>query len=107
MQMVFADASIHCLHLLSIRGAQMANLSIRGVDDLALARLKTAARRQGQSLNAYLIGLINRDTGVAGGEARPRYDDLDHLAGTWSAEDFEAFAAAQADFERIDEGLWQ
>jgi hypothetical protein len=105
MQVQVADTSIHCLHLLAIRGAQMANLSIRGVDDLAVERLKTAARRQGQSLNAYLIGLINRDTGVGGGEARPRYDDLDHLAGTWSAEDFEAFAAAQAGFERIDEGL--
>jgi hypothetical protein len=84
----------------------MANLSIRGVDDLAVDRLKTAARRQGQSLNAYLIDLINRDTGVGGGQARPRYDDLDHLAGTWSADDYDAFAAAKADFEHIDERLW-
>lgn len=85
----------------------MANLSIRGVEDLALERIKAAARRRGQSLNAYLVGLINRDAGLAGGEARPRYTDLDHLAGTWTTEDFEAFAAAQADFERIDEALWQ
>jgi hypothetical protein len=54
-----ANASFLCLHFWSIRGAQMANLSIRGVDDLALERLKTAARRQGQSLSAYLIGPIN------------------------------------------------
>lgn len=85
----------------------MANLSIRGVEDLALERIKAAARRQGQSVNAYLIGLINRDAGLASGEARPRYDDLDHLAGTWSAQDFEVFSAAQADFERIDVGLWE
>jgi hypothetical protein len=85
----------------------MANLSIGGVDDLAVDRLKTAARQQRHSLNAYLSGLINRDTEVGDGAARPRCDDLDHFAGACSAEDFEAFAAAQADVERIEEGLWQ
>lgn len=85
----------------------MANLSIRGVDEQALDRLRAAASHEGLSLNAYLVGLINRDAGLAGGRARPRYDDLDALSGTWSAEDFDAFAAAQADFERIDPGLWE
>ena len=85
----------------------MANVSIRGVDEQALERLRTAATREGLSLNAYLVGLINRDAGLAGGRARPRYDDLDALAGTWSVEAFDAFAAAQADFERIDPGLWE
>lgn len=84
----------------------MANLSIRGVDDQALERIKEAAQRQGQSVNAYVVGLIQRDVGLTGGNARRRYDDLDHLAGTWSAEDLAEFSASQNDFERIDEDLW-
>jgi hypothetical protein len=85
----------------------MANVSIRGVDEQALERIRAMASRDGLSLNAYLVGLISRDAGLAGGRARPRYDDLDALAGTWSAEDFDAFAAVQADFERIDTRLWE
>lgn len=85
----------------------MANLSIRGVDDQALERIKAAAQRQGQSVNAYLVGLIRRDVGLAGGHARRRYDDLDHLAGTWSEQDFDELMAAQADFERVDADLWR
>jgi hypothetical protein len=72
----------------------MANLSIRGVEDRALERIKEAAQRQGQSVNAYVVGLIQRDVGLAGGNARRRYDDLDHLAGTWSAEDHAEFSAS-------------
>lgn len=53
------------------------------------------------------MGLIRRDAGIGGGRPRRRYDDLDALAGTWSAEDFDGFAAVQADFDHIDGALWE
>lgn len=84
----------------------MANLSIRGVEDQALERIKEAAQRRGQSVNAYVVGLIQRDVGLASGNARRRYDDLDHLAGTWSAQDLAEFSAVQKEFECIEEDLW-
>jgi hypothetical protein len=37
----------------------------------------------------------------------PTYDDLDHLAGTWSDEQAEEFLGAIADLERVDEDLRQ
>ncbi len=35
------------------------------------------------------------------------YDDLDHLAGTWSARDAAEFEAATAVFEKVDENMWK
>lgn len=35
------------------------------------------------------------------------YADLDHLAGTWSDEDYKAFLERIKDFETIDETMWK
>jgi len=35
------------------------------------------------------------------------YTELDHLAGTWSDEDYEDFQKRVADFEKIDEKMWK
>jgi len=86
----------------------VANLSVRGVDDEAMARIKASALRRGLSVNAYLVDLIRRDAGLGSGQTRrTAHTDLDHLAGTWSDEDAAAFAATQGDFETIDEYLWR
>ena len=34
-------------------------------------------------------------------------DDLDHLAGTWSAQDADEFESATAVFEKVDEDMWK
>ncbi len=42
-------------------------------------------------------------------EKKPRmvvYHDLDHLAGTWSDEDYSEFQKKVADFEKLDKDLW-
>lgn len=86
----------------------MTNLSVRGVDATAVARLKTEAKSRGISLNAYLVELIQRSAGVRTKTGRhPQYRDLDDLAGTWTPEDVHDFNENQDAFERIDEGLWR
>jgi len=35
------------------------------------------------------------------------YHDLDHLAGTWTEEEYTEFTNATADFGKIDEELWK
>ena len=35
------------------------------------------------------------------------YNDLDHLAETWSDKDCKEFLQATADFEKIDKNLWK
>jgi len=49
---------------------------------------------------------ILRDSLIGHDKKPPRYDDLDHLAGTWSVADAAAFDKATEDFERIDSGDW-
>ena len=35
------------------------------------------------------------------------YDDLDHLAETWNAQDVAEFERATAGFEKVDESMWK
>ena len=86
----------------------MTNLSVRGVDETAVSRLKDRARSRGISLNAYLVELIQKSAGVRAEPGRhPEYRDLDDLAGTWTDEDVEEFKETQRPFERVDEELWR
>ena len=86
----------------------MPNLSVRGLEPAVLAELKGKASREGATVNALVLRLI--DEGLGRRPAKPgnrRYDDLDALAGTWSSEETEEFAAATEAFEQIDDELWK
>ena len=100
-------ASIKCLHFECIV-AIMPNLSIRGLDDAALAELKARAARENASVNTVVLGLI--DQGLGRRKARPalrRQHDLDDLAGQWTAEAAAEFGTATAPFADIDAPLWK
>jgi hypothetical protein len=86
----------------------MATMSIRGLDDKVLAELKRQAEREGSSLNALVVRLLQSGT-TAGRDKRPprRHDDLDALAGTWSAAQARAFERDTAPFSEVDPALWK
>lgn len=86
----------------------MNNLSIRGLEDKALAALKRRAAQQQASVNTLVLQLINQGLGLQ--RAKPgltRHDDLDALAGTWTARDAEEFERATAAFGKVDATLWK
>lgn len=84
----------------------MANISVRGIDEQALRRLKQAAARRGVSLNRLIADLLNGDP--KGKPATPtEHTDLDALAGTWSPADARDFDRATATFSQVDEDLWR
>ncbi len=86
----------------------MAHLSIRGLDDLALAELKRRAGQQNASVNALVLQLIDQALGRAPARAAlRRHTDLDMLAGCWTADDSAEFAQATAAFGEVDTGLWK
>lgn len=85
----------------------MHNLSIRGLDDQALAALKARAQQDKASLNSTVLRLIDEGLGGSGGRQRRRHSDLDALAGTWSAEDLAEFRQATSAFEEVDPSLWK
>ncbi|MFO1217257.1 MAG: hypothetical protein U1E89_02625 [Burkholderiaceae bacterium] len=86
----------------------MANLSIRGLNDKALAELKRRAGKEAASVNTLVVRLIEQALGHRRGKATlRRHDDLDALAGSWRKADATAFERATAPFNEVDAKLWK
>jgi len=86
----------------------MTNLSIRGLDDKALAELKARAAREKASVNTLVLRLIEQGLGRRAASAPPRrHADLDALAGCWSDEEAAAFELATQPFDEVDKALWK
>ncbi|CAG0940061.1 hypothetical protein GALLN_00837 [Gallionellaceae bacterium] len=87
-------------------GDIMATMSIRGLDDQVLARLKNQAEQEGGSLNSLVLRLLQgTGTQVQPGTLK-KFDDLNALAGTWSDEEAQEFARNTAAFAEFDAELW-
>jgi hypothetical protein len=86
----------------------MATMSIRGLDDKALSRLKRRAEREGSSLNSLVVRLLQEEVGAAGKRRLlQKFDDLDALAGTWTSQQARAFERDTAAFSEVDPSLWK
>ena len=86
----------------------MANLSVRGVAEKSLQRLKQTAKRRGVSVNRLITDMLNAQTGSTPVATELAvHHDLDKLAGTWNAAEARAFEEATASFGQIDKGLWR
>lgn len=86
----------------------MTVISIRGIDEKAIFRLKKQAQLEGSSLNSLVVKVLETVAGVRlADKANERFDDLDALQGTWSKQDADEFESATADFAQIDSALWK
>jgi len=85
----------------------MTTMSIRGLDDRALAQLKSQAEQEGSSLNGLVLRLLQGAVPSVSSGVLKRFDDLDALAGTWSNEEALAFERNTAAFAEVDAALWQ
>jgi hypothetical protein len=86
----------------------MKSMTVRGIDPDLAERLHQAAKAQGKSINQVVIESIQKSFGLDKRKRYSRtYDDLDHLFGQWSREEFEAIQG-KIDCERtIDPELWK
>ncbi len=86
----------------------MATMRIRGLEPKVLARLKRQAEHEGSSLNKLVLRLVQGDVSArAQGKAPQAHDDLDALAGTWSAQQARQFDLVTAPFSGVDPALWK
>ena len=85
----------------------MANMSIRGLDDQSLARLKRQAAQEGGSLNSLVVRLLQGTGGASNGSALQKFDDLNALAGTWSEQEARGFERNTAELSEVDATLWK
>lgn len=92
---------------IDFKGDAMATMSIRGLDDNTLTRLKSQAKQEGSSLNSLVLRLL-QDTGTPVQlNILKKFDDLNALAGTWSAKEAQAFERNTAAFAEVDAALWK
>jgi hypothetical protein len=84
-------------------------LTIRGLDAPLEQRVRALAREQRISLNRAVLHLLRRGAGLAPPSREPRVvgGALDHLIGTWSKAQREAFDRAVAVFEQVDDEAWR
>lgn len=85
----------------------MTTMTLRGLDDTISAALKEKARREDTSVNAVTLKILREALGIDRKRRNIIYDDLDHLAGTWSAKDSAEFDKTTAVFEKVDEDMWK
>jgi len=85
----------------------MKTLTVRGIDSEVQEGLENLARREGISVNSAVVKTLRGALGLDKKRRTRRYRDLDHLAGTWTAADAEAFDKNTACFERIDDAIWK
>ncbi|MFZ0547211.1 MAG: hypothetical protein WAM60_17320 [Candidatus Promineifilaceae bacterium] len=87
----------------------MKQLTVRGVNEDLHNALKREADRRGTSMNRVVLTLLKEAMGISNGNGRYQhlFDDLDHLAGTWSRQEADAFEEALNQQRTIDEQLWQ
>ena len=68
--------------------------------------LKEKANQEGISVNTVLLKTLRESLGLKKKKRTVIYNDLDHLAGTWSEKDFLEFQEKIADFETVDKKMW-
>jgi plasmid stability protein len=89
------------------REVNMAVMTIRGLDDITIKKLKEKAKQEETSINAVLVKILRQGLGLEKKKRTIVYNDLDHLAGTWSEKDYKEFLKRIEDFEKIDEDMWK
>ena len=83
------------------------NFNLRGIEPKVMSQLKIEASKKNTSVNALILRMIENNLGYAQQLHRVTYDDLDHLAGTWSKQDAKQFQKDTEFFEQIDEEIWK
>ncbi len=85
----------------------MKAITIRGVNTQISEKLKVAAKKESKSVNQYVIDIIKEKIGMT---KRKRFtvihDDLDHLFGKWSQQEFEDIQRRIDKEREIDKELW-
>jgi len=87
----------------------MDQLTVRGFDKELERCLREVAKARGVSLNQAALILLREGAGLGtlGRQARAVGDSLDHLIGSWSAEEEREFLATIGTLEDVETALWR
>lgn len=82
----------------------MPDILVRDVDPVVVENLKLAARQRKISVARLVSELLAEQYSR---EKQPVYNDLDMLAGTWTAADLRAFEDAIEPLTQVDAQMWK
>lgn len=86
----------------------MKNITLRGVDEELEQVLKEKAKREHTSMNKLVLRILRQNLIDEHDSVEFKtYHDLDHLAGSWTAEEAREFEEHISPFEQIDEEMWK
>lgn len=80
---------------------------LRNMTPEMMSLLKKEAGSQNISVNTLILQIIGEGIGTKRPTKKTVYNDLDHLAGTWSQKDQKAFEENVKPFEAIEKDLWK
>ena len=82
-------------------------ITVRNLPPAVAKAVKEKARKEKLSLNKAILRLLEEATGTHKGNKTAVHDDLDYLAGTWSAAEYRQFVDALREQRQIDPGMWK
>ena len=86
----------------------MKAITIRNVEPLVSEKLKLEARKQGKSINQFIIDMIEQNLGFKKKKKYTNiYNDLDHLFGKWNEAEFNQIQSKVDQGRTIDAELWE
>lgn len=85
----------------------MSTLTVHALEPRVEKRIRSKAKREGQSLNRTIKKLLAESVGVSSSPQADHRDDFVEFLGEWNDQDAETFQNAVADFEKIDPSDWQ
>lgn len=86
----------------------MGSLSIRGVDERLATLLKEMAVVANKSVNQFVLEMLRKHVGLEKSKRyTAQYDDLDHLFGSWTEDEFMQIQKKIDSERQIDEDVWK
>lgn len=86
----------------------MKSITIRNIEPIVAEKLKQEAKNQGKSLNSYVVDMIKQNLGF---QKRKKYSntyqDLDHLFGKWTDDEYSRIQDRIDAGRKIDRELWE
>jgi hypothetical protein len=85
----------------------MKAITLRNIPPAVERAIRSKARQKRISVNKAVIELLQERVGLLERRQKTIHDDLDALAGSWTAAEAKAFDKALGLSRRVDEDLWR
>ena len=86
----------------------MKAITIRGIDSTVSSKLKQIAKSENKSVNQLVLDMIKQNIGMQKRKKyTKKYDDLDHLFGIWTDDEFNKIQGIIDSQRKIDRELWE